>query len=457
VSERFDAIVIGAGQAGPALCARLDRQGLKTALVERKLLGGTCVNNGCIPTKTLVASARAAHLARRGAEYGFSVKDLQVDMSAVKRRKDAVVKHSSDGLSTWIGGMKRVSLIHGQARFVAPRTIAVGERRLEAERVFINVGARAVVPDLPGVKDVPFLTNSTIMAVDFLPEHLLIVGGSYIGLEFAQMYRRFGSRVTVVERAPKLLPREDDDVAQEIRAILEREGVAIRTGAECMALKRKGERIEIGLECSGGEPVAEGSHVLLAVGRKPNTDDLDLQKANVQVDGRGFITVDDQCRTSAEGVWALGEANGKGAFTHTSYNDYEIVAANLFDADRRRISDRIMAYALFIDPPLGRAGMNEQEAKQSGRKVLRAKIPMARVGRAREAGETQGFMKVLVDAESQELLGVSLLGLSADEVVHSLLDVMYARKPYTTIQRAVHIHPTVTELVPTLLGLLKPL
>ena len=457
MAERFDAIVIGAGQAGPALCGRLDKEGLKTALIERKLLGGTCVNNGCIPTKTMVASARAAHMARRGSEYGFSIQELEMDMGAVKQRKDAVVKHSTDGLSAWIGGMKHVSLLHGHARFVAPRTVAIDGRQLEAERIFLNVGARAVIPDLPGVKDVPFLTNSTIMAVDFLPEHLLIVGGSYIGLEFAQMYRRFGSKVTVVERAPKLLPREDDDIAQEIRAILEREGVAIRTGAECMALKKNGGRIEIGLECKGGEPVASGSHVLLAVGRKPNTDDLGLEKANVHVDDRGFIAVDDECRTSAEGVWALGEANGKGAFTHTSYNDYEIVAANLFDGDRRRVSDRIMTYALFIDPPLGRAGMNEQEAKKSGRKVLRAKMPMARVGRAREAGETQGFMKVLVDADSKELLGVSLLGLSADEVVHSLLDVMYARKPYTTIQRAVHVHPTVSELVPTLLGLLKPL
>jgi len=457
MAERFDAIVIGAGQAGPALCGRLDKEGLKTALVERKLLGGTCVNNGCVPTKTLVASARAAHMARRGAEYGFAIEKFAIDMSAVKRRKDEVVKHSTDGLASWIGGMKHVTLVNGQARFTAPRALAVDGRSLEAERVFINVGARAVVPDLPGVKDVPFLTNSTIMDVDFLPEHLLIIGGSYIGLEFAQMYRRFGSRVTVVERAAKLLPREDDDVAQEIRAILEREGIDIRTGAECMALERRGERIVVGLECKDGEPIAEGSHVLLAVGRRPNTDDLGLEKAGIEVDERGFIKVDDQCRTSAEGVWALGEANGRGAFTHTSYNDYEIVAANLFDGDPRRISDRIMTYALFIDPPLGRAGMNEQEAKRSGRKVLRARMPMARVGRAREAGEMQGFMKVLVDAGSGELLGASLLGLNADEAVHSLLDVMYARKPYTTIQRAVHIHPTVSELVPTLLGLLKPL
>ncbi len=454
--EPFDAIVIGAGQAGPALCARLDREGLKTAIVERKLLGGTCVNVGCIPTKTLVASARAAHVARRGAEYGFAAGEVRVDMRAVKGRKDGVVKQSSDGVAGWIAGMKNVELIRGQAKFTGPRTVAVSGRSLEAERIFLNVGGRALVPDLPGVKDVPFLTNTTMMDVDFLPGHLLIVGGSYIGLEFAQMYRRFGSKVTVVERAAKLLPREDDDVAAEIGAILAREGIEIRTGAECMALSRKGDRVAVGLECKSGPPIAEGSHVLLAVGRLPNTHDLGLKEAGIEIDARGYIKVDDQCRTSAEGVWALGDANGRGAFTHTSYNDYEIVAANLFDGDRRRLSDRIPAYALFIDPPLGRAGMNEAEARASGKRVLAGKMPMTRVGRAREAGETQGFMKVLVDADSQELLGATLLGLSADEIVHSLLDVMYARKPYTTIQRAVHIHPTVTELIPTLLASLGP-
>jgi len=457
MTERYDAIVIGAGQAGPALAARLDKEGLKTAVIERKLLGGTCVNNGCIPTKTLVASAHAVHVARRGAEYGFSAGEIRVDMGAVKRRKDGVVKHSSDGLTSWIGGMKNVTLLRGQARFTGPRTIAVNGQSLTADRVFLNVGGRAFVPDMPGVKDVPFLTNTSMMEVDFLPEHLVIVGGSYIGLEFAQMYRRFGSEVTVVEMAPKLLAREDDDVAHEIRAILEREGVAIRTGAECMALQKKGDRVTVGLSCQEGAPVAEGSHVLLAVGRLPNTHDLGLKEAGIEADARGYIKVDDELRTSAEGVWALGDANGRGAFTHTSYNDYEIVAANLFDGDPRRLSDRIPAYALFIDPPLGRAGMNEAEARKSGKRILAGKMPMARVGRAREAGETQGFMKVLADADSKELLGAALLGLNADEIVHSLLDIMYAKKPYTTIQRAVHIHPTVTELIPTLLGNLKPL
>jgi pyruvate/2-oxoglutarate dehydrogenase complex dihydrolipoamide dehydrogenase (E3) component len=457
VPERFDAIVIGTGQAGPALCARLDKEGLKTALLERKLLGGTCVNVGCIPTKTLVASAHAAHVASRGAEYGFSAGKVQVDMRAVKGRKDGVVKQSGDGLARWIAGMKNVTLIHGQARFSNEKEISVGARALQADRIFINVGARALVPDLPGIKDVPYFTNSTLLQIDFAPEHLLIVGGSYIGLEFAQMFRRFGSRVTVVEKAPKLLSREDDDVAAEIRAVLEREGVGIRINAECMAMKKKGDRIEIRMECKEGEPIGEGSHLLMAVGRQPNTDDLGLQSTKIQTDGHGYIKVDDECRTTQEGVWALGDCNGRGAFTHTSYNDYEIVAANLFDNDRRRISDRIQTYALFIDPPLGRAGMNEAEARKSGRKLLAAKMPMTRVGRAREAGETQGFMKVLVDADSKELLGAAILGLNGDEVIHSLLDVMYARKPYTTIQRAVHIHPTVSELVPTLLGNLAPL
>ncbi len=455
--ERFDAIVIGVGQAGPALCARLDREGLKTAVIERKLLGGTCVNVGCIPTKTLVASARAVYVARRGAEYGFAAGDVRMDMRAVKGRKDGVVQQSSEGVTNWIGGMKNVTLIRGHAKFAAPRAISVNGRALAADRVFINVGGRALIPDLPGIKDVPYLTNTTMMEVDFLPEHLVIVGGSYIGLEFAQMYRRFGSRVTVVERAPKLLAREDDDVAAGIRAILERENIEIRIEAECMDLKKKGDRVVVGLECQAGAPIAEGSHVLLAVGRLPNTHDLGLEEAGIEADARGYIKVDDECRTSAEGVWALGDANGRGAFTHTSYNDYEIVAANLFDGDQRRISDRIPAYALFIDPPLGRAGMNEAEARASGKRVLTGKMPMTRVGRAREAGETQGFMKVLVDADSKELLGAALLGLNADEIVHSLLDVMYAKKPYTTIQRAVHIHPTVTELIPTLLGNLKPL
>lgn len=457
MTERYDAIVIGAGQAGPALAARLDREGQKTALIERKLIGGTCVNTGCLPTKTLVASAHAAQLARRGAEFGFSTGGVTVDMAAVKRRKDGVVQQSVNGVTNWIAGMKNVSLIRGHARFTAPRTVAVDGRMLQAERVFLNVGGRAFVPEIPGVHEVPYFTNTSMMEVDRLPEHLVIVGGSYIGLEFAQMYRRFGSKVTVVEKMDKLLPHEDEDVAAEVRAILEREGVEILAGAECMALERRGDRIAVTLECRGGAPLADGSHLLFAVGRVPNTQDLGLNEAGIEADAHGYIMVDDACRTSAEGVWCMGDANGRGAFTHTAWNDYEIVAANLFDNDPRRISDRIPCYALFIDPPLGRVGMNEDAARKSGRRVLAGKMAMTRVGRAREAGETQGFMKVLVDADSQALLGAAILGLNGDEIVHSLLDVMYTGKPYTTIQRAMHIHPTVTELVPTLLGNLQPL
>ncbi|HEX2566709.1 MAG TPA: FAD-containing oxidoreductase [Burkholderiales bacterium] len=457
MAERFSAIVVGTGQAAPALCARLDKEGLKTALIERKLLGGTCVNVGCIPTKTLVASARAARMAQRASEYGIALDSpARVDMKAVKARKDGVVRQSSEGVEKWIARMKNVELIRGHARFTGAHTLAVAGRTLEADKIFLNVGARAFSPPIPGLKDVPSLDNVSMMEIDAVPEHLVIIGGSYIGLEFAQMYRRFGAAVTVVEKGPRLIAREDEDVSEEIRAILAREGIAVRTAAECMEVRNEKGRIVVGLSCQAGAPAAEGTHLLMAVGRKPNTDDLGLEKANVQVDERGFIQVDDQCRTSVEGVWALGDCNGRGAFTHTSYNDYEIVAANLFDNDARRISDRIPAYALFIDPPLGRAGMTETEAIKSGKRVLAAKMAMAHVGRAREAGETQGFMKIAVDADSKALLGAAILGMNGDEIVHSLLDMMYARKPYTTIQRAVHIHPTVTELIPTLLGSLKP-
>jgi pyruvate/2-oxoglutarate dehydrogenase complex dihydrolipoamide dehydrogenase (E3) component len=449
--ERFDAIVIGTGQAAPALCARLDGAGLKTVVIERKLVGGTCVNNGCIPTKTLVASAHAAHMARRGGEYGFTAGDVRVDMRAVKTRKDAVVKQSSDGVTNWIGSMKNVVLERGHARFTGPRAVTVNGRAFEADKVFVNVGGRALIPDIPGVKEVPFLTNSTMMAVDFLPEHLVVVGGSYIGLEFAQAYRRFGTKVTVVERAPRLIAREDDDVSDEVRAILEREGIEIRTGAECMALSRKGDRIVVGLECQDGAPIAEGTHVLLAVGRVPNTHDLGLETAGIETDARGYIKVDDECRTSAPGVWALGDANGRGAFTHTSYNDYEIMAANLLDGGERRLSQRVPGYALYIDPPLGRVGMSEAEAKKSGRRLLIGRRPMTRVNRAVEKGETAGFMKIIVDAESRKILGASILGTGGDEAIHGILDMMSAGVAYDVLRWAVPIHPTVSELIPTVL------
>ncbi|OGA99308.1 MAG: mercuric reductase [Burkholderiales bacterium RIFCSPHIGHO2_12_FULL_69_20] len=455
--DTFDAIVVGAGQAGPAIAARCSKEGLNTAVIERLHFGGTCVNVGCVPTKTLVASARAIRQAQRGAEFGFAVGSLRVDMARVKARKDGIVAHSRDGVEAWMRGLKHTEVITGPAHFIGPATLEVNGRRLTAPRIFLNVGGRAAPPPLPGLADVPTLDNVSIMDLDRVPEHLVIVGGSYIGLEFAQMMRRFGAAVTVVERSPRLLPREDADVADAIREILEAEGVRFDLGAECISLARDGGQVIVGAACGPHRASHRGSHVLLAAGRRPNTDGLGLEAAGVRTDERGFIVVDEQCRTSADGVWAVGDCNGRGGFTHTAWNDHEIVVANLFDHDPRRIADRIPCYALFIDPALGRIGMSEDEARASGRKVLRAKMPMQRVGRAREAGETQGFMKVLVDADTQLLLGAALLGLNGDEVVHALLDVMAAQRPYTVISRAMHIHPTVSELIPTLLQQLKPM
>jgi pyruvate/2-oxoglutarate dehydrogenase complex dihydrolipoamide dehydrogenase (E3) component len=455
--KSYDAIIIGAGQAGPALAGRFSDAGMKTAIIERHLVGGTCVNVGCIPTKTLVGSARVADLARRAAEFGVSVGSVDVDMAAVKARKDEIAGASNAGVTTWIEGMENVTLIRGHAVFTSPNSVEVGEQTLSAGKIFINVGARARVPDFPGVHDVEHLTNSSMMKVDYLPEHLLIVGGSYIGLEFAQMYRRFGSKVTVVEVQDRLIGREDDDVSDAVREILEGEGVTVRLNAECIAFERGPMGVRMNIDCEEDSTPLDGSDVLLAVGRVPNTHDLGLEKACVEVNTRGLIPVDDELKTNVPGIWAIGEVNGRGAFTHTSYNDFEIVAANLLDDDHRRVSDRILCYGLFIDPPLGRIGMTEREARESGRDVLMGTRPMSRVGRAREFGETRGFMKILVDAKTEEILGASILGLSGDEAVHTLLDVMYAGKSYKTISRATHIHPTVSELIPTVLQELRPL
>ena len=456
--HHFDAIVIGAGQAGPSLAARFARAGMKTALVEREHLGGTCVNTGCIPTKTLVASARVAQVVRSAAAFGVETGGaMRVDMRAVKARKDAVVNEAIAGLTEWLGGLPNLTLIRGHARFIAPNRLRVDDDEIEAPKIFINVGARATVPDWPGIHEVPCLTNVSMMDVDFLPEHLVIVGGSYIGLEFAQMYRRFGSEVSVIEAAPRLITREDAEVSDAVRSILDHDGIAIHTGAKNLAMARDGAGVRVAFDAEGGARTVAGSHLLLAVGRRPNTDDLGLHTAGIDLDARGYIVVDDELRTSASGVWALGDVNGRGAFTHTSYNDFEIVAANLLDGGQRRVSDRIGTYALYIDPPLGRIGMSEVEVRASGCPALVATLPMTRVGRARERGETTGFMKVLVDAGTQRILGAALLGIEADEVVQLLLLAMAAELSYTRIQRTMWIHPTVSELLPTLFDRLKPL
>ncbi len=456
--KHFDAIIIGTGQAGPSLAAKLAGAGKKIAIIERNLFGGTCVNTGCIPTKTLVASARAAYMARRASDFGVMIDgSITVDMKKVKARKDNLSGLSNTGLEKWLKNMKNCTVYEGHARFEASHTIRVGEEHLTAEEIFINVGGRALIPPWPGLENVNYLTNSSMMAIDFLPEHLIIVGGSYIGLEFGQMYRRFGSKVTIVERGSRLIKREDEDVSEAIKDILENEGINIRLNAECIRIEKQEDTVRVGVNCEKGDREEEGSHLLLAIGRRPNTDDLGLDIAGVELDKKGHIVVDDQLRTNVPGIWALGDCNGKGAFTHTSYNDHEIVVANLLENDPRRLSDRILAYGLYIDPPLGRAGMTEAQVRESGRKALIGKRPMTMVGRASEKSETQGFMKILVDAETKEILGAAILGVGGDEVIHSVLDVMYAKKPWTVIQRAVHIHPTVSELIPTMLGELKPL
>jgi len=455
---RFDAIVIGTGQSGPALAARLAKSGMKVAVIERNRYGGTCVNTGCIPTKALVASAYAAHLARRAADYGVVVGgEVSVDMKRVKARKDAISGASSRYVEKWMKGLANARVIEGHARFESPTTVSVNGELLESERIFVNVGARPMVPPMPGVKDVPYLTSSTMMDVDFLPEHLVVVGGSYIGLEFGQMYRRFGSRVTIVEKGPRLIGREDADVSQAVKEIVESEGVAVETNADCLSLAKEGKEIVARLQCGDRSREVSGSHVLVAIGRMPNTDDLGLDRAGVKVDARGYVEVDDQLRTSVPGIWALGDCNGRGAFTHTSYNDYEIVADNLLDGAHRSVRDRIITYGLFIDPPLGRVGMTEEEVRRSGRKALVGKRPMTRVGRAIEKGETRGFIKIAVDAGTKKILGAAILGVGGDEAIHSLMDAMYAGADYTVVQRAVHIHPTVAELLPTVLGDLQPL
>ena len=458
MTTRYDAIVIGTGQSGPALAARLAGAGRKVAIIERNRYGGTCVNTGCIPTKTLVASAYAAHLARTAADYGVTVSGtVGVDMKRVKARKDAVSGKSSKGVENWMKGLANCTVIEGHARFESPTTVRVNDEILEAPQIFVNVGGRATVPQIAGLEQVPYLTNSTMMDVDFLPEHLVVVGASYIGLEFAQIYRRFGSRVTIVELADRVIAREDEDVSQAVHDILSGEGVAFELGANCLAAEKRAGGIAVKADCAGGKREVVGSHLLFAVGRVPNTGDLGLDRAGVRTDARGYITVDDELHTSVPGIWAIGDCNGRGAFTHTSYNDYEIVADNLLNGDKRSVRDRITAYGLFIDPPLGRAGMTETEIRKSGRKALVGKRPMTRVGRAVEKGDTRGFMKVAVDADTKEILGAAILGVGGDEAIHSILDVMYAKAPYTTLQRSVHIHPTVSELLPTVLGELKPM
>ena len=457
MAARFDAIVVGAGQAGPALAGRLAGAGMTVAVVERKLFGGTCVNTGCTPTKTMVASAKAAHTARRAADFGITLSGpVHVDMAAVKRRKDTVVSTSRDGVEQWLRGMARCTVFTGHARFTSPDTMTVGGESLTAARIFLNVGGRALIPDMPGVDDVPVLTNTTLLDLDEVPRHLVVVGGSYVGLEFAQVFRRLGAEVTVVEKGSRLIGREDEDMSAAVQGILEHEGIAVRLDAECIRFAPHGHDIAVGVTCATGEPDVVGSHVLLAVGRRPNTDDLGLEAAGVATDAHGYITVDDGLRTSVPGIWAMGDCNGRGAFTHTAYNDFEIVAANLLDGQARKVSDRILGYALYTDPPLGRVGLTEAAARAAGHAVKIGQRPMTRVARAIEKGDTQGLMKVVVDAADDRILGAAILGVGGDEAIHAVLGAMNAGVTATAYTKAMPIHPTVSELIPTLFGELRP-
>ncbi len=458
MSSKFDAIVIGMGQAGPALAARLAGHGMKVAIVEQDKFGGTCVNNGCTPTKAMVASAYAAHIATRAGEYGLVLSGTPwVNMESVKARKDRIVRDSREGVEKWMTGLKNATIYRGHARFSAAQVINVNGAELTAERIFIDVGGRPLIPEMPGLGSVPYLTNVTMMDLDVVPDHLLVIGGSYVGLEFAQMFRRFGSRVTVVEMGPHLVGHEDADVSECIEEFLSAEGIALRLGAKCISLHKTADGVSVGLDCKEGEPGEHGSHLLLAVGRVPNTDDLGLEVAGIDVDGHGYIQVDAALQSSNPHVWALGDCNGKGAFTHTAYNDYEIVADNVLGNAGRKYTDRIPVYALYTDPPLGRVGLNEAAIRKAGAEALVGKLPMTRVARAREKGETNGFLKIHVERSSQRILGASLLGTGADEAVQSLVDAIYAKTPYTEVQRHVRIHPTVSELLPTVLEGLEPM
>lgn len=446
---KFEALIIGTGQAGPALARDIVRNGHKAAIIEEAKFGGTCVNTGCTPTKAYVASARRAYIAKNSGEHGLHASDINVDLKAIKKRKDKLVTSSRDGLQDILESTENLTVFKGKGILIGPNKVQVNEEIIEADKIFLNVGGRPRIPN--GFDRVEYLTNETILELEEIPSHLIVVGGGYVGLEFGQMFRRFGSEVTIIEMADKLLNNEDPDISDEIHKILKDENINLRFNAECIGGKMENGDVVVDLNCSEGDRQVRGSHLLIATGRVPNTADLHLDKAGVDIDEKGFIKVNDALQTNQPHIWAMGDCNGQGAFTHTAYNDYQIVSSHLFGDGSRKLSQRYPCYAAFIDPPFARVGMNETEIKNKGIKAKVAFKPMNKIARARELGETQGFLKIFIEAGTDKILGASFLGSGADEYIHAIIDIMYANAPYTVIRDAVHIHPTVSELIPTML------
>jgi pyruvate/2-oxoglutarate dehydrogenase complex dihydrolipoamide dehydrogenase (E3) component len=458
MSEHFDAIVIGAGQAGPPLARRLAAEGQSVAVIERHNLGGSCVNFGCTPTKAMVASARAAWAASRAGDLGVRIEGpVRVDLAAVHAHAQRLVTASRDGIRESLQQHPRIRLIAGHARFVDAGTMRVDEQQLRADRFFIDTGSRAMLPDIPGLAGSGFRTASGMMDLRHLPGQLAILGGGAVGVEYAQMFSRFGSRVRLIERRDRLLDNEDPDVSDNIRQILERDGVEVSTGAELRRVGSSGDALLLEVAQGAETTTVQADVLMLALGRRPNSDELGLEAAGVETDARGYIRVDSALRTNVPHIFALGEVNGHGAFTHTAYEDYRIAADQLFGAGTRSLEDRIPAYAVFLDPPLARVGITEKQARASGRATLIATMPMSGVGRARERAETDGLMKALVDAESQRILGATILGIAGDEAIHCFLTAIAADARYQVLRDMTGIHPTVSELIPTLLEQLRPL
>ncbi len=452
--KKFDAIIIGSGQAGTPLAFHLANEGKKVALVEKSHYGGTCVNDGCTPTKAYVASAKRMYDAKQAEQMGIIIPNgISADLKSIKKRKDQLVESSREGIRRGLHQHENISTYYGKAIFTGRKKVGVTGADLEAENIFINVGGRARIPD--GISSAQPLTNRSILQLEEVPEHLIIAGGGYIGLEFAQMFRRFGSRVTVLEKGDRLLRREDPEVSSAIREILEDEGVQFRMNAECISAHRDGPNTVVSLDCDRGAPEIKGSHFLAALGRVPNTDDLELAKTGIQVDDRGFIPVNDHCETEVSGIFALGDCNGEGAFTHTSYHDFQVVRDYISSYGKRSLSDRIPTYGLFIDPPLGRVGQTLAKVRESGVPFRYNDMPMAKVARAKEKGETKGFMRIIVQQGSGQLLGAHILGTGGDEVISTLTAMMYGKVPFQVLRDSVQIHPTVSELLPTLLENLK--